>query len=341
MPRPTERRKTQSVSNPHARHSPRLPARGPHPVGVREVRVRSSADPTRWLPTEVWYPAEGAADAELVSPHPFGRPHRAGAGLPPIRSACPLLVFSHGNSGLRQQSTFLTTHLASWGHVVAAPDHVGNTLLEMAALEDDEARRASHRLARARRPGDLADVLRALLDDGALGDDLPPLDPRRIGALGHSFGGWTALKLPRLEPRVRAICALAPASEAFVGRQAFAVDELPLPEAISTLIIAAQDDVLVDLETSVRPLHARLGVRARLEVIERADHFHFCDGVELLHGMHRATPRQNQLRPTRPWDDLIGEDEMHAWVCERVTAFFETALASSEPEAGRKEGGTR
>lgn len=332
------------MSRLDSRHPPRLSDRGPYPVGVRALRVRSSADPTRWLPTEVWYPAEGNADAELAAPHPFGRPHRAGAELPPIRSACPLLVFSHGNSGLRQQSTFLTTHLASWGHVVAAPDHVGNTLPEMAALEGDDARRASHRLARARRPGDLADVLRALLDGDALAAGLPPLDARRIGALGHSFGGWTALKLPRLDPRVRAICALAPASEPFVGRKAFEQGELPLPEAISALVVAAQDDVLVDLETSVRPLHARLGARARLEVIERADHFHFCDGIELLHGIHLATPRKDQSRPTRPWSELIGEDEMHARLRGRVAEFFETALARGEhgeSEADGREGEVR
>jgi hypothetical protein len=48
--------------------------------------VRSSVDPTRWLPTEVWYPAEGDADAGLAAPHPFGRPHRAGADLPPLHA---------------------------------------------------------------------------------------------------------------------------------------------------------------------------------------------------------------------------------------------------------------
>lgn len=211
----------------------------------------------------------------------------------------------------------------------------------MATLEDDDARRTHHRLARARRPGDLADVLRALLDEGVLAAELPPLDAGRIGALGHSFGGWTALELPRLEPRVRAICALAPASEPFVGRKAFEVDELPLPEAISVWLVAAQDDVLVDLETSICPLHARLGARARLEVIERADHFHFCDGIELLHGIHRATPRPDQIRPTRPWSELIGEDEMHAWLCGRVAEFFETALARGEPQADGREGEAR
>ena len=72
-----------------------------------------------------------------------------------MASRCPLLVFSHGNSGYRQQSTFLTTHLASWGFVVAAPDHVGNTFGEMLALKTDEARRSAHLRARSQRPIDL------------------------------------------------------------------------------------------------------------------------------------------------------------------------------------------
>ena len=62
-------------------------------------------------------------------------------------SPCPLVVFSHGNSGLRRQSTFLTTHLASWGFVVAAPDHTGNTFEEMMQLESQEERSGRSRTA--------------------------------------------------------------------------------------------------------------------------------------------------------------------------------------------------
>ena len=46
----------------------------------------------------------------------------------------PGVVFSHGMAGHRRQSTFLCTHLASHGFVVASPDHVGNTLPEMLPL---------------------------------------------------------------------------------------------------------------------------------------------------------------------------------------------------------------
>src|SRR5262249_25521800 len=36
------------------------------------------------------------------------------------------------------------------------------------------------------------------------------LDPDRIGIVGHSFGGWTALAAPDVEPRIKAVVALAP-----------------------------------------------------------------------------------------------------------------------------------
>ena len=43
----------------------------------------------------------------------------------------PLVVFSHGYAGFRDQSTFLTARLASWGFVVAAPDHYSRDLTEV------------------------------------------------------------------------------------------------------------------------------------------------------------------------------------------------------------------
>lgn len=308
---------------------PDLSRRGPHPVGALQTEILTPLDPldpARRLPTEIWYPARELASSSPSAPHPLGLPHRATTGLPPLAEPASLIAFSHGNSGLRQQSTFLMTHLASWGFVVVAPDHVGNTFAEMMGLEDEEQRREIHLRARAQRPSDLVAAIRALLDQGHEADRIPPLAADAVGVLGHSYGGWTSLKIPALEPRVRALCSLAPVSEAFVGRRAFDANELPIDSAIELLVIAAEDDVLVDLDASIRPLVARLGDHARLEVLDRADHFHFCDGVELLHRMHENNPRPNQSRPTRPLAQLRGEPETHAFLNGRVTRFFREAL---------------
>jgi len=306
-----------------------MSSRGPFQVGLQELSLPSSAADDRLLPTSIWYPAiaqEGQAEG---APHVFGQPHLATLNLQAIDKPCPFIFFSHGNSGTRHQSTFLTTHLASWGFVVAAPDHAGNTFADSLSRTSPDAVRDAHLLARAHRPIDASSIFDALLGEKPRAG-LPPLDSSRLGVLGHSFGGWTAIKTARIEPRVKAICCLAPASEAFVGRKAFEPEELPIAAEIELLILAGEEDVLVDLETSIRPLLERLGPHAKLEVVKGLDHFHFCDGIELLHGQHIANPRPNQLRPTLPMSELRNQMESHNFLSERVTRFFDSVLNVSK-----------
>ena len=297
--------------------------RGVHPVGVATLEVSLPESEDRSVLTDVWYPSHtGDLDAARAE-HPFGRPHDAVPEVPPQDGPFPLVVFSHGNSGLRRQSTFLTTHLASWGLVVAAPDHSGNTFYEMSRIEGEEERRRIHFEARRNRPRDLEAVAGRLLE----GDSRwPRLTQERFGALGHSYGGWTALKMPGRDARVGAVCGLAPASEPFVGRRAFEPDELPFAEAIPTLLVAGADDVLIDLESSVLPLFERLAAPRALLSVEQIDHFHFCDGVELLHTLHEKNPRSNQPRPTRPYGELLTEARVHRILCGLVAHFFTGAL---------------
>jgi predicted dienelactone hydrolase len=300
--------------------------RGPHPVGVTTLELRDPANPSRVIPTDVWYPADPAGwDASAEADHPIGAPHAARADAAPARpgGACPLVAFSHGNSGFRRQSTFLTTHLASWGMVVTAPDHTGNTFFEMLEVASEDERIRIHKDARRNRPADL----RAAIDAVVAGGAWPQVDASRVAAVGHSYGGWTALKMPRRDPRIRAVCGLAPASEPFVGRKAFDPDELPL--ACPSLIFPALDDVLVDLETSVRPLFERLE-RSLLVGLRNADHFHFCDHLALIHGLHeKNSPRPKQTRPTRPYAELLDEARSHRAIRGVVTAFVAAALADA------------
>ena len=303
--------------------------RGPHPVGVRTLDLPAPSGGGRVLPTDLWYPAATGVDAwRSDAEHPFARPHRAVADAPAGDGAFPLVVFSHGNSGTRRQSTFLTTHLASWGIAVVAPDHSGNTFAEMLAIASEDERIRVHLDARERRPDDALAALDAALagDFGACA-----LDAGRVAVCGHSFGGWTATKLPARDARIRAVCGLAPASEPFVGRKAYLEGELPLPDGVAALLVAGLDDVLVDIDTSVRPQFERLGKASALVGIRRADHFHFCDGIELLHGLHEANPRPKATRETLPFAETIDEARMHRLTAALVTRFFHLALASPSP----------
>ena len=302
-------------------------ARGPYPVGVSWIALPDVDDPGREIPTYVWYPADGAAwERSPEAAHPIGAPHAARKDAPPDTAAgpCPLVAFSHGNSGFACQSTFLTTHLASWGMVVTAPDHTGNTFFEMLGIENEDERIRVHKQARSDRPRDLGAAIDAVLAGGPW----PEASTERIGVAGHSYGGWTAFKMPRRDSRVRAVCGLAPASEPFVGGKAFDPGELPFVGGVSSLIVSALDDVLIDIDTSVWPLFERLAEPRALVGVRNADHFHFCDHLELLHGLHEKSGRRpKQTRDTRPYAKLLPEARVHGLLAALVTGFFAATLA--------------
>lgn len=116
---------------------------GPYAVGTTETKL---ADGRRVV---VWYPSTKAgvaghakqqidiagflnADLQAKIPASDRIKYPAGAfkdAAPrPQKGGYPVVVFSHGYAGFPEQSVTLTIHLASWGFVVAAPDHVERSL---------------------------------------------------------------------------------------------------------------------------------------------------------------------------------------------------------------------
>ena len=155
-------------------------AAGKYSVNVRTVEAHDAAR-DRTFPVEIWQPTE----------HP-GR---------------PLVVFSHYSGGNRRVSSFLCTHLASHGYVVAAMDH-SEVVAPQLARKDCETK--SERAARidAIIASRVPDV-RFLLDHLLARNDLE-IDSERIGLVGHSFGGWTVLATPEVDSRVGSVVAMAP-----------------------------------------------------------------------------------------------------------------------------------
>lgn len=109
-------------------------------MGTTTVEVTGARG--RTLPTQVWYPVDTsvAATAESATYEFPGIevPSGAVAGAPPADGEFPLVIYSHGNGGIRYVSSFLTERLASHGFVVMAPDHTGNTALDTFLGTDDE-----------------------------------------------------------------------------------------------------------------------------------------------------------------------------------------------------------
>ena len=281
-------------------------SRGPHAVGVRTVDL-TDASRSRYLPVEVWYPAVasnlGRDIDEATMDHYDMLP-----GFPPLKQAavrdaemktgrCPVVIFSHGFGGHRRQSTFFCTHLASHGYVVAAMDHTGNTVMDMAQMTlavmmgepmPDPGPMVADLIVT--RPADVSFVLDRLLA-GDLGIDAASLDPTRVGMAGHSFGGWTTLKVTGLDSRVKAALPMAPAggkSPLPTGPLGDALD-FEWGRDVPTLYLVADKDSLLPLEGMLE-LYDRQRGTTRMAVLGNADHMHFCDEVEATHEMFRTMP---------------------------------------------------
>src|SRR6266545_1079399 len=120
-------------------------AAGPFPVGVRTIQAPDPAR-GRLFPCETWYPADiGDADRSA-------RPgeERDAAARP---GAYPLVVYSHYSGGHRRAATFLCTHLASHGYVVAALDHSEVVAPELARRDGDGRATGRADRRRGRQPG--------------------------------------------------------------------------------------------------------------------------------------------------------------------------------------------
>jgi predicted dienelactone hydrolase len=95
----------------------------------------------------------------------------------------PLVLFSHGSPAFRTQSTFLTTHLATWGFVVASVDHFEWGLQGFLGsppeprMDDVELRRMVVALLEAETNE----------DDGVLAGIVSTV---QIAVTGHSAGRW-------------------------------------------------------------------------------------------------------------------------------------------------------
>lgn len=328
-------------------------SRGPHPVGVRSVVLHDAAR-DRSIPVELWYPAAAEHRGADLS-HETQDRYGVLPGFPPVAQEAvrdatveqpgrfPLVVFSHGFGGHRRQTTFLCTHLASHGYVVAAPDHVGNTITDMmqAVLEVAQGRPLPdtaallHEFAAAR-PADAIAAIDQLLT-GQAGDLAAHIDESRIGITGHSFGGWTTLAVASRDPRVRAALPLAPAG----GRTPLPAD--PLRELLDlsglhdvpTFFLVAEHDTLLPLD-GMHELLERTPGPSRMAILEQSDHMHFCDRVEETHEMFRLMPKPplfSAISNVPPMAGLVPGEHAYDFVRGLGLAHFDAVLREHEAAA--------
>ncbi|HJT18726.1 MAG TPA: alpha/beta fold hydrolase [Thermoanaerobaculia bacterium] len=233
----------------------------------------------------------------------------------------PLIVYSHGAAQHRKNATFLTSFLAENGYRVAALDHsevVAPELRRPSSETEEQKQRRWRAVIDSRVPD-----IRFLLDQLGAGD--------RVGIVGHSFGAWTALAAPDVEPRIAAIVALAAG-----GTKDPRPGILPVTldfrwnREIPTLVVGAENDTSLPIEGMFETFERIPSKQKTLAVLHRADHMHFVDEIEKLHEAFRTANMGPELaaiqREMLPMSELTSEEEAHRFVREIVLAHFNQHL---------------
>ena len=178
----------------------------------------------------VWYPTHTPEQRLSRSPAGERLASRVARDAPP--AACPrvpLVLFSHGWGGCALQSIFLTEELARAGYVVAAPDHadaacrVGTDDVDLGRMRIDRSfldPASWNDRSEVGRLHDLRAVIARVAADPALARIT---DTSRVGAIGHSLGGYAVLGMaggwPTWKtPEVKAVLALSPYVLPFIAR---------------------------------------------------------------------------------------------------------------------------
>ncbi|OLE51757.1 MAG: hypothetical protein AUG51_21070 [Acidobacteria bacterium 13_1_20CM_3_53_8] len=322
----TKEHSNQSAAHVTGEYDPFI--RGLFPVGVRTVQALDIAR-GRMFPCEIWYPAtaqyagqdiaQETQDVFTVPPSDTPRSQMAVRNAAAQAGTCPLIIFSHSSGGNRLQSTFLCTHLSSHGYLVAALDHSEVVAAELARqpVESDEQRAARQEAWIANRVPDIRFLLDHLLG-GALLDSQINLAPAQIGIVGHSFGGWTALAATEVEPRIRAVVALAPGGSSKPKPGILRVKlNFDWGRDVPTLYLVAENDISLPL-AGMYEIFERTPATKQMIILRRADHMHFMDNVEETHEAVRAMPFTGELawitKEMRPIAELCSGEQAHLFV---------------------------
>jgi dienelactone hydrolase len=230
---------------------------GAYPVGVTTLQLAKGPL------VEVWYPAvEGTTGTDVYDTRDYTPPaikalltgdaeasysYAAGRDADVADGAFPVVLFSHGFTGIRMQSSFLTSHLASYGMIVVSPEHPSRDLTNVlgGTASGDQA-------------DSVDDLLKSLDLITAAGADATSrfnghVDADHVAALGHSAGGGTIVGAAK-DPRVDTYVSMA--SGVLLGRgdangTTTTTDPASLPDKPS-FFLGGTVDAVVPLETVTR-----------------------------------------------------------------------------------------
>jgi predicted dienelactone hydrolase len=284
---------------------------GPHPVGVTTLELEAGNK------VEIWYPAvEGTTGKEsydvrefvpeairalLTADVPAVYEYEAGRDAAMADGTYPLVLFSHGYSGIRLQSTFLTAHLASWGMVVVSPDHWSRDLYHVLSAPVGDRQSSIGELLASLDLISAQNTTAGSIFEGRIDDS-------RVIAVGHSAGGGTVVGAAA-DDRIDGYVSLA--SGVGISSENTTTAPLNLPNKPSFFLAGALDGV-ISAQTSTKPSFEAVPAPSRLWIIDGVGHNGFDDfctfgngsgiiGVAMASGLGALLEAQPQLKS-------LGED---------------------------------
>jgi len=308
---------------------------------VAGLHHMSLADPVDARPMQAlaFYPATGRTRSSRMDGYLIDVAEEAPVAL----GQFPLLVLSHGNTGSPLALHYLATSLARQGFIVVAVVHPGDNARDHSRLGT-----LSNLYGR---PLQVSAAITAARDDALLG---PYLNDGKVGVIGYSAGGETALILsgarpdldrlrqyclerpndadackthgvliadrselvPEADQRVGAVMLMAPLSLLF-GRHALVGVQVP------ALIYSGDSDQLVAVDRNAEALARKLPVTPDYRLLAGAGHFVFmahCDA-------------EQYVRMPALCKDAAGVDRRHIHhsLQRETAAFFSQALGAPQP----------
>jgi len=323
------------------------PLETPHfSVGRRTISLVDPARDGRTLAVDLWYPAV-PSDVEPSIYEVFPGVAFAGAAAqhdaPALHGQFPLVLLSHGRTGMRISYSLVCEALAARGAIVVSPEHPGDTLFDwLTGTQSDDRTNEVNRVADANL------VLNALLEGhpAVPADVTSAIDHDRVALAGHSYGAYTAFAVAAgsrgVDPH--------PAVRAIIGFQAYTrsmSDALFARVSVPTLLIVSEQDqvtpptvdadrpwALLAGEPTWRLDLAGAGHQAISDIAlyaELADHV--ADLPDLVREYLRFTAAGSQESHGRGWREVEQLQVATAWAFLQVTLAIDVAAGSAAGEA--------
>jgi predicted dienelactone hydrolase len=264
-------------------------------------------------------------------------------------SPFPLIVISHGVAEDKETFAYLAQHLASYGFAVAILEHPGSDAKKIQEYISGlgESPKAEELI---NRPLDVKFLLDNLESDASL---QRKINFQQIGAVGHSYGGYTTLalagatidfeqvrkvcnpnkllnpsaflqcradellnknNLPDIQdPRIKAVMVLNPLSSVIFGQKGLSKIQVPV-----MMVGGSQDIITPTVPEQIRPYTWLTTPIKYLSIIENGTHFSVSEKVN----------SREQVVPVPP--TLIGPNPAIAqtYIKALGVAFFQTHSAN-------------